>query len=278
MPMFTMISGFLYKDKSLKKVILKFFYPCIIFSLLNNYIGGGIPLYVEKVGVGYFKIGYTMWYIWALFIYYAILPIAIRKLGWKYLMAIGMSGVFILDFIPLPNSIFQLCRVINFFPFFLLGMFLKRNLSKVPIIDVPSNINKFSALTLLICILIYVLIVTVYPQAVYDTGMVSNPGFSLSRWVLRCFTYVINTIMIMCLIFITPDKSFWITKYSSRTLNVYMLHMSVVFPLCWLIMPEFMFKWFGYLFGLLVVPAISCVLFSKPIDKIMNILLGTAKL
>lgn len=48
MPMFTMISGFLYKDKSLKKVILKFFYPCIIFSLLNNYMGGVFRFMLKK--------------------------------------------------------------------------------------------------------------------------------------------------------------------------------------------------------------------------------------
>lgn len=142
MPMFTVISGYLYKDRSLKEVIARFLYPCVIFSFLNNYIGGGIPLYVEKVGAGYFKIGYTMWYLWALFIYYAIVPIIIRNLGWKSLVVIGLSGVFITDFIPLPNSIIQLCRVINFFPFFLLGMFLRRNTANIQIVDVPLRIRE----------------------------------------------------------------------------------------------------------------------------------------
>lgn len=127
---------------------------------------------------------------------------------------------------------------------------------------------------LTICILTYVLIVTVYPAAVYDTGMTYNPGLSFGHWMLRCFTYMINTAMVISLLFVTSNNKFWFTKYSPRTLNVYMLHMSVVFPLCWLIMPEFMYEWYGYLFALIIVPTISCVLFSKPIDRIMSILLG----
>lgn len=43
--------------------------------------------------------------------------------------------------------------------------------------------------------------------------------------------YLIRIVASTCLIAIVPNKNYWFSKYGSRTMNAYLLHMLIIFPI-----------------------------------------------
>ncbi len=71
MPLFTFISGYLYKQRTLKELNNKYLYPMILFSAINFIIG---YFFYNKYHTDINFIGYAMWYLWALFWYAIFTP------------------------------------------------------------------------------------------------------------------------------------------------------------------------------------------------------------
>lgn len=71
MPMFTIISGYLYKQRKLKELLSKYLYPMFLFSAAIFALGF---LFYDKYHEGINIIGYAMWYLWALFWFQIIIP------------------------------------------------------------------------------------------------------------------------------------------------------------------------------------------------------------
>ena len=71
MPLFTMISGYWYKEKSMKQICILYLFPCVVFSIVNYCIGGISGAYPKGIS---FKSGWAMWYLWALFLYQLSTP------------------------------------------------------------------------------------------------------------------------------------------------------------------------------------------------------------
>ena len=53
-----------------------------------------------------------------------------------------------------------------------------------------------------------------------------------------------------------------------------MLHMSIIFPLCWWLMRPIMNEWYGYLLYIFVVPFVCSFLFSEKVDMLMKPILA----
>ncbi len=71
MPLFTFISGYLFKERSLKVLVNRYLYPMLIFSSINFLVGS---FFYDKYHDGIHLIGYAMWYLWALFWFSMIIP------------------------------------------------------------------------------------------------------------------------------------------------------------------------------------------------------------
>ena len=71
MPMFTIISGFFFKEKTICKYADKYIYPLLLFSSINFIVGYFFyTSYLEGIHI----VGYAMWYLWALFIFAVVTP------------------------------------------------------------------------------------------------------------------------------------------------------------------------------------------------------------
>nr|WP_176407310.1 acyltransferase family protein [Fibrobacter sp. UWB4] len=123
MPLFTLISGYFYKERSISYLIERFLYPCIIFSIVNYLVGILSGAYPNGISP---KSGFAMWYLWALFIYNIITPVFLKKYDEKKLIFIAMAMTFICGFKFISNNILDSCRVVSFYVFFTLGIFLKK--------------------------------------------------------------------------------------------------------------------------------------------------------
>lgn len=269
MPLFMIISGFWYKERSVSYSIKHYLFPCALFSVIN-YVGGafsgaypdGIPL----------KVGWAMWYLWSLFIYSIITPRLICKLGINRMIVLSLFVVFLLGFKFVSNNLLDAQRVVNFYPFYLMGIKFKDY--KDFLYNNTIRKNKLWISIFAFSMIIYIVLCYLKHGFCYGTGFMSSHGFSVVGFLSRWLNYGLSTIMAICLIMIVPNKEIMITKYGTRTMNVYLLHMSIIFPICWWLMRPIMHEWYGYCMYIVVVPTICLLLFSKTVDKIMKPILS----
>lgn len=141
-----------------------------------------------------------------------------------------------------------------------------------PIIKICEQIN--SKLLFFMTILLYLLLTYLFPGFCYGSGFMSSHGMSLFGFASRLMSYILNFALCFFLIAIMPDRKLWFSKYGTRTMNVYLLHMSILFPVCWYIMRPYMHEWYGYLIYMIIVPLACCLLFSEKVDQLMKLFLN----
>lgn len=121
MPLFTMISGYWYKEKSMKQICILYLFPCVVFSIVNYCIGGISGAYPKGIS---FKSGWAMWYLWALFLYQLSTPFFLKHISLNRLMLLSFMVSIIAGFKFVTNDILDVQRVIGFYPFYLVGIWL----------------------------------------------------------------------------------------------------------------------------------------------------------
>ena len=233
-------------------------------------MGGGISgAYPDGIPL---KAGWAMWYLWSLFIYSVITPRIVNRLGIKRLMFLSLLLVFLLGFKFVKNDFLDAQRVVNFYPFYVLGILLRKYEMNI----YSDRIRKKVIWPLLFVLLTITYIVLCYYHNgfCYGTGFMGSHGLSLKGLSFRWLNYILVLIMSVCVIMFCPNRRIAITKYGSRTINVYLLHMSIIFPMCWWVMRPIMHDWYGYLIYLFAIPAVCSLLFSSLIDSIMNPILS----
>lgn len=266
MPLFTIISGFWYKKRAFGKNVKQLLYPCILFSIINFTVG--YKYYQTIYGeIKFLNLGYAMWYLWALFIYYCITPYLLKRVNVKVLIVLSIVLAMIVGVIPFVGGKLQLSRVICFYPFFLIGIFLREKFSDL---CYSEKQHKVGWTVMILSVVIYIILQSYKPGIVFHTGFTTGYSLSLLGGLSRLFTYMICIAMSIAMIVIMPNKELWFSKYGTRTMNVYLLHMCIVFPLCWYISEPFRNDLSAYILSLLIVPLLCCLLFSKPVDSFMK--------
>lgn len=132
MPLFTMISGYWYKEKSMKQICILYLFPCVVFSIVNYCIGGISGAYPKGIS---FKSGWAMWYLWALFLYQLSTPFFLKHISLNRLMLLSFMVSIIAGFKFVTNDILDVQRVIGFYPFYLVGIWLN---------GLKKRFNKFT--------------------------------------------------------------------------------------------------------------------------------------
>ena len=273
MPLFMMISGFWHKPRTKRYCVNHYLYPCVLFSVVNVVWGGYCGLYTDgKVPL---KFGFAMWYIWALFLYNMITPYLLARVGLKKLMVYSLIVSFVCGFWFLPNSCLDAQRVVHFYPFYVIGIYL-RTKDKY-IYGEARNAHKHWLSIFVVTTLIYIIMCMWKPGFCYGTGFMASHGMSLYGFVQMWGNFVLTLLQSMSVIMLMPNRPLFFTKYGSRTMNVYMLHMCIIFPLCWYLMRPIMNEWYGYALYIIGVPCLCMFLFSKPVDSFMQCLLSISE-
>ena len=273
MPAFMMISGYWYKERTFTYSIVHYLYPCILFSIVNYLIGslaGAYPTLLEMANNIPLKSGWAMWYIWALFIYAIITPLLLRVMGGvNNLLICVFIIVFFCGFWFIPNHFFDAQRVLNFYPFYLFGIKINKDMNE-RIIERDSTTQRKWMCVFLSCIIMYIVLTMKFHGFCYGTGFMSSHGFSILGLVSRWLNYLLCIIMSWSVIMIVPKYNTWFTQYGKRTMNVYMLHMAVIFILSFYMCRPVKHEWYAYILCIFVTPTICSLLFSKKIDQVMS--------
>lgn len=270
MPMFCLISGYWFKQQTWRHIVNRLFFPFCLFSLIIvNWGGVFYEPYIEGVKLG--TTAYAMYYLLALSIWYVITPYLLLhiKLGRLFPLSIGIAIIF--GVIP-HTDLFNMSRIVCFYPFFLMGLCLRHYYNDI-VYTISPNLQRVATICFALLCIVYLLANSFHPGIVYSTGFVSGFGLSISGVLIRVFTIFMCMAMCLALIAMVPNKEYWFTKYGSRTMNVYLLHMLIVFPVCWWLTVSIRDTWYGIVINAVCVPFICMLLFSAKIDRLMKKLL-----
>lgn len=267
MPMFTIISGCWMKERPLVDLCNRYLYPMLLFSGVNFMVG---YFFNPSYHSGFHAMGYAMWYLWALFVYSFITPKLMSILTLKRLLLLSCLMVMVYNFLPLSGSILtltnecQLNRIIGFYPFYLFGIMLK-NMKLVG--------GESPLLYLILSIVIYLVLCWSIEGLAYSSGFYLAPHMSLYRIFCFVISYLFIGLICYFIIRVTPNKKFVWSAYGGRTMNVYMLHMLLVFPISYGIFSQLPHTLLWLVLNVILVPLMSMFFLGDKIDKVMNFIL-----
>ncbi|MGE5329622.1 MAG: acyltransferase family protein [Deltaproteobacteria bacterium] len=227
MPLFILISGYFSKnigaDKYFIKNVRKILVPYIIFQILY--------FFFFRFGMNNIQTKFSlltpywiMWFMFSMFIWKSILPYFVKI---KYPLLVSVIIAVIAGYIPQIGYFLSLSRTITFFPFFLLGYYLKK-----PDIEKLNTLNKkIISIIILVCglIVIYYFSQSIYYGWLY--GCTSYASLKASQWyagLYRLGIFLAAAIFSFAVLTLVPRKKTVFSEMGMRTIYLYLLHGFVV--------------------------------------------------
>ena len=211
MPLFMMISGFWFKPRALDYSLEHYLYPFLLFSVLNISLGAICGAYPN--GVVWTKGGWAMWYIWSLFIYNLLTPILLGKMGLRRLLLCSLVLAVVCGFRFPDNNIADIQRVVNFYPFFVIGMVLRKYQSRVYLMN--QNGKLISGIVFTMAILSYLILCYFRPGFCYGTGFMHVHGLSITGFVSKWLNFALCVALSISVIALMPNRKLPFSKYGS---------------------------------------------------------------
>ena len=262
MSTFTIISGYWFKPRPLSVLIKRYLFPCLLFLFLIYGIRSFEP---DAPSIRYYRWRLDiMWYLWVLFFYCLITP-KLLKYNVTVLLVVSVVLSLVAGLFPFINGAFALSRMIGFYPFFLLGIKMRQS-GKVNSWVNDKNVVRWARIIFAVTLLLY------YLAFLYQRPIHTYTTFSQHYdviWygiIVRFLTYLACTVLSIALIVSMPNKQYWFTKYGSRSMTPYILHPLLLYTFSWNLAIPIMDKWYGYVFYMMVIPALSMMTVHSRID------------
>lgn len=267
MSLFTIISGYFFREKPIAHRINTYLIPCLVFSVVNLCLQHiTLVPYIQNRPIS--MLGYAMWYLWVLFFYSVFTQFSIKKIPvWLLLCGSIILALLLCKYNFFSAKFFHISRLISNYPFFLLGILIheKQWLS--------LRENK----TVRCCAFVVFLVLLIGNFFLCKCGIVSHfiPAFDhpiARRYEL--YGILMCAIMSVCVLLFFPNKDYAITKFGRNTFAPYVLHMCLVFPICWNFCLPYMNTWYGYIIDMVVTPLLCLLFFHPKVNEVLNRLLG----
>lgn len=225
MPAFVWLSGFLtqYSRKwSVGQLVAKLLFPLIVFQVIQRIFVAA--WYDSDIVVRLPSIGWTLWYLFALFVWRLLAPILMRS-RWNIPLSIVVAIV--AGMVPFIGYGYSLGRILGFLPFFVIGLFWRREWMDV--------LRRFWWLGVLIFALAAALALKIegtggvgpWLMALsYDRMDITN----LHGAVERSAVLALAMLLILALISVAYRKLPIFSSIGVATLPVYLIHSLVLMP------------------------------------------------
>ena len=231
MPVFVFCSGaFAKSDK--KRIVKKYLIPYVVFQALY----GIFDVYIMKAESFHFlKSYYVLWYLLALAVWSLILPLfqAEGKRKKQICLWIGSIGIGLLaGYVNMIGKEFSLSRILVFFPFFLLGYYIKQEDMGKKWIEKALEYRKKKRVPW-ICIILFVgiFICIYYGSSMINTwGLYGYTSYAFQGYTIffRAFQYVAGVILGILLFMIIPGEKPILPYLASHTMGIYLGHVIVI--------------------------------------------------
>ncbi|WP_047980928.1 acyltransferase family protein [Ornithinibacillus contaminans] len=222
MPAFIFLAGFFAKGFGSKGYILKLAKKLLVPYLIFQFIYSFYFLMIGKSNwlTDIFYPHWSLWFLISLFSWH-ILLYWFKQLPAYISFALAISLGIVVGYLASVGHYFSLSRTFVFFPFFLLGYWLKEE-------HLLVLRHKFFRLASVLVMAVLALAIYVAPEintgwllaskSYYDLGMQEYGGIA------RLLVYVTSTLMAASVFAWIPHKRYQFTKLGERTLYVYLLH------------------------------------------------------
>ena len=267
MPIFIFISG--YFSKSIKAQrsteIENILYPYFVFQFLNL-------IFTKSTGLGYGSINifsptYQNWYLLGLLFWRILIPYY-NLFNKKYSLLFTLILSFVIGFYEEFNTFLGLYRILYFFPIFIIGYYCS---------DLQTFLQKLSKYKFYFIFISSIGLFAIFLMSFYNRSFnelisfaytpYSNYNHSFDKFYLRIIGFTSSIVISIGLLYLIPKNKYKITYLGENTMNIFLLHMFIVFPLnCFLVnVPSYLI-----LITSLVSSLFICLLFS---NKLFNKLL-----
>ncbi|MBU3111445.1 acyltransferase family protein [Clostridium lacusfryxellense] len=284
MPLFIFVSGYFSKTVvegkhlSIEKVfsfLTLYFLMKLCFFIVTRYLLGNSETdfkFLVEAGVPWYLLAMSVWFC-ITYIIKGIKPVFVIIFSVIVGIMVGYYKIVSV------KDLFSLSRILVFFPYFIIGYYFNQNqLIKI----LKCSWLKWISL---ISIIILIIIICLYGQDMYlFRGFLTgrNSFLTLKRPIFggayRLMFYGLSIILSLAILYITPKGETFVTKFGTRTLQVYFIHHLVLSTYHYYKLNDYIIKMFPdyweivYLFlavGLALV--LSLKIFEYPFKKIMDI-------
>jgi len=227
MPAFTLVSGYFakgfYKKGYVKKLAKKLLIPYLIFQVIYTIFY--YFLYQEHTfQIEPFVPQWSLWFLLSLFFWNVLLILFVKIFQLKESLSLFISLILglVVGCFEDHLDVLSFSRTFVFFPFFLLGFYLKK--------EHFSSIITTKARILFLMVLLTVLVSVYFHPNLNENWLLGSKSYAqlhsdnFTGMVLRIGIYAINILMVCCFFAFVPQRKFFFTHWGKNTLYVYLLH------------------------------------------------------
>lgn len=221
MPLFIFITGFF--SKNIEKSSNRIKNYLIIYLIMQC-----IELLISRRKFTIVKPYYALWYLQAIISYNLMLPI-IRKLKPSRLMLLSILAGLIIGFDINANDTGSLSRIFVMLPFFSMGYLA----TEEQLLKLKNKRIMLSAIIFLVLLIFIIPIVIEKTPSLIEVLQANKSYYTMKLGEIgilyRVIWYIIATITSFAILSIIPKRNIpCISKFGTRTLQVYCLHILVL--------------------------------------------------
>ncbi len=223
MPAFILLAGFFAKGSGNHQFIVKLAKQLLVPYLIFQTIYSAYFYFIGKDNWLTDHIFYPHWSLWflvSLFCWHLLLIVYKRMPAYISISLAILIGILI-GFLDNVEHTFSLSRTFVFFPFFLIGYFLKLE---------HLNYIKRKGFKIMSAIMMVLIALSIYylPEINFGWLLASKSYSSLGLeglgWLARLSIYGTSMLMVTFVLSWIPKRRLMITKLGERTIYIYLLH------------------------------------------------------
>ena len=281
MPAFVFVSGLFAKKAIDGKRFDKVFSFLIMFIVTRYILVLGRVIVEQKFGFYFFTINNVAWYALAICVYYLV-TMFLRQFKFGYVLCLALVVACVSGYARDIGTFLTLSRLITFYPFFVLGYYLKAD--DILRVTGKKQVKIISAVLLIVIAGIsYKKADDLYWMMELFRGRRSYLALG-DVWefgaLLRFGWYIVALLVVFALIALMPSVHTIFTRWGSRTMQVYVLHhlpQDILFNEVGGILAFELWPGIEFIVVLVIAFAVTCVLSVKPITIFLNAIIFPRK-
>ena len=227
MPAFIFIAGHFSKKvkslKDVKKLIKTLLLPYVVFQFIYSFYY--VKVFGDSIEFTLFEPRYALWFLLSMLLWKMMLSIFGNHKG---MIIVSIVISLIIGYVSEINEWLSLSRTFFFFPFFLMGYFVKRT-------TFEKLKNKWNILSVIVGSIILVVFVHQYVDIHWREWLLGRvpyddiyyPIFD-SAIISRLVVYLFMFGTMYLFLSLVPTKERWYTAIGEKTLCVYLLHLFII--------------------------------------------------
>lgn len=227
MPAFILISGHFSKEiksvQDIKKVVYTLILPYIVFQLLYTFYYKEV--FDDAVQYELLEPRYALWFLLSMVCWKLMLPIfSIHRSMIVISIVLSLTAGFISEI----NEWMSLSRTFFFYPFFLVGYFIKREhflkLKK------DWNVKVATVSALFVFLFIYYFGDIHWQEWLFGRVPYESIRYEIvdSSLISRLLVYVVMFLSTYIFLSLVPSGQKWYTHIGTKTLGIYLLHLFII--------------------------------------------------